>query len=216
GQMEIEELRQARNSKKPNNNKNDNMSNRPHPNGNNRDSKKSFQPTPRFEEYTQFKTKKGDIMKEILNSKLIKLPKNAENYKDQKNTDMSKYCTFHQKNGHNTVDCVIANDLLERLAQQGHLDKYIDGHIFKANKVSLSNTNKGKKVTGETPRGEINHISGGFAGGGHTNSTRERFYRAMLSVEGVEFRSPTQHNEIPKSPLSNPTSTLPPPTSTTQ
>ncbi|MED6139797.1 hypothetical protein PIB30_087330 [Stylosanthes scabra] len=100
GQMEIEELRQARNSEKPNNNKNDNRSNRLHPNGNNGDSKKSFQLTPRFEEYTQFNTKKEDIIKEILNSKLIKPPKNAGNYKDQKNTDMSKYCTFHQKNGH--------------------------------------------------------------------------------------------------------------------
>ncbi|MED6153057.1 hypothetical protein PIB30_097891, partial [Stylosanthes scabra] len=102
--MEIEELRQARNSEKPHNNKNDNRSNRPHPNGNNRDSKKSFQSTPR-----------------------------------------SKYCTFHQKHGHNSEDCVIANDLLERLARQGHLDKYIDGHIFKANKGSSSNTDKGKK-----------------------------------------------------------------------
>ncbi|MED6149585.1 hypothetical protein PIB30_063910 [Stylosanthes scabra] len=116
-QMEIEELRQARNSEKPNNNKNDNRSNMYHSNGNNRDSKKSFQPTPRFEENTQFNTKKEDIIKEILSSKLIKPPKNAENYKDQKNADRSKYRTFHQKHGHNTEHHVIANDLLVRLAR---------------------------------------------------------------------------------------------------
>ncbi|MED6181608.1 hypothetical protein PIB30_020872 [Stylosanthes scabra] len=98
GQMETEELRQARNVEKSNNIKVNNKPNRPIP-SNNREAKK-----------------------------------NAGAYKDQKNADRSKYCTFHKKYGHNTDDCVIANDLLERLAREGHLDLYVSGHISKNDK----------------------------------------------------------------------------------
>ncbi|XP_015954111.1 uncharacterized protein LOC127747492 [Arachis duranensis] len=84
-----------------------------------RDSKKNFKPIPRYETYTKFNTKRDDIINEILNSKLIKPPRKVGNYPDSKGTDRSKYCSFHQKYGHNTDDCVIAKDLLERLARQG-------------------------------------------------------------------------------------------------
>ncbi|XP_057719971.1 uncharacterized protein LOC130934409 [Arachis stenosperma] len=121
GQIDIEELRQARKSDKS------------HSREENKSStiKKSFKLTPRFDSYTQFNTKREDIIKEILNSKLIKPQRKAGTYQDTKNVDKSKYCAFHQKHGHNTDDCVVAKDLLERLARQGHLDKYIGGHIQK-------------------------------------------------------------------------------------
>ncbi|XP_016178130.1 uncharacterized protein LOC107620492 [Arachis ipaensis] len=119
GQIDIEELRQAQKTEKSHYRDDD----RP------RDKKKNFKPTSRYESYTQFNTKHDDIIKEILNSKLIKPPRRAGSYPDSKGTDRSKYCSFHQKHGHTTDDCVIAKDLLERLARQGHLDKYIGGHI---------------------------------------------------------------------------------------
>ncbi|XP_025628439.1 uncharacterized protein [Arachis hypogaea] len=128
GQIDIEELRQARKSDKPIY----------------RDkykapsSKQSFKLTPRFDSYMQFNTRQEDIIKEILNSKLIKPPRKAGTYQDTKNADKSKYCAFHQKHGHTTDDCVVAKDLLERLAQQGHLDKYIGGHIQKRTTISTN------------------------------------------------------------------------------
>ncbi|MED6162835.1 hypothetical protein PIB30_074233 [Stylosanthes scabra] len=162
-----------------------------------------------FEEYTQFNTKKEDIIKEILRSKLIKPPKNAENYKDQKNSDRSKYCNFHQKHGQNTEDCVIANDLLEHLAPQGHLDKYIDGHIFKTNKGSPSNIDKAKKEIRATPRGEITfHVL-----------LQEKVLRTQPERDLIEpcsaWKEPSSDHQLntkrsPKSLLSNPTSNLPP------
>nr|XP_025661188.1 uncharacterized protein LOC112756783 [Arachis hypogaea] len=143
GQIDIEELQQARKTEKPHYRDDDRT----------RDSKKNFKPIPRYETYTKFNTKRDDIIKEILNSKLIKPPRKAGNYPDSKGTDRSKYCSFHQKHGHNTDDCVIAKDLLERLARQDHLDKYISGHMQR-----------------------------GFAGGEATNSARKRSYRAILSI----------------------------------
>ncbi|XP_016195555.1 uncharacterized protein LOC107636568 [Arachis ipaensis] len=119
GQIDIEELRQARKTEKPHYRDDDRT----------RDKKKNFKLTSRYESYTQFNTKRNDIIKEILNSKLIKPPRKAGSYPDSKGADRSKYCSFHQKHGHTTDECVIAKDLLERLARQGHLDKYIGGHI---------------------------------------------------------------------------------------
>ncbi|XP_016178777.1 uncharacterized protein LOC107621258 [Arachis ipaensis] len=113
GQIDIEELKQARKSDKTNYRDEEKVHN----------SKKNFKLTPRFDSYTQFNAKREDIIKEILNSKLIKPPRKAGTYQDTKHVDKSKYCTFHQKHGHTTDECVVAKDLLERLARQGHLDK---------------------------------------------------------------------------------------------
>ncbi|XP_016195199.1 uncharacterized protein LOC107636189 [Arachis ipaensis] len=119
GQIDIEELRQARKIEKLHYRDDDRT----------RDKKKNFKLTLRYESYTQFNTKRDDIIKEILNSKLIKPPRKAGSYPDSKGADRSKYWSFYQKHGHTTDDCVIAKDLLERLARQGHLDKYIGDHI---------------------------------------------------------------------------------------
>ncbi|XP_072060402.1 uncharacterized protein [Arachis hypogaea] len=181
GQIDIEELRQARKSDKSLFREEDKSSSL----------KKNFKLTPRFDSYTQFNTKREDIIKEILNSKLIKPPRKAGTYQDTKNVDKSKYCTFHQKHGHNTDDCVVAKDLLERLARQGHLDKYIGGHIQKRGSNSttadLPDQHRGKEKMSsgqyERPRGIINCISGGYASGGHSNSARKRSFRTIYSAD---------------------------------
>ncbi|XP_016164515.1 uncharacterized protein LOC107607040 [Arachis ipaensis] len=181
GQIDIEELRQARKIEKPHYKDDDKP----------QDSKKNFKPIPRYETYTKFNTKRNDIIKEILNSKLIKPPRKAGNYPDSKGTDRSKYCSFHQKHGHNTDDCVIAKDLLERLARQGYLDKFISGHMQRrapppGDQSSATQHNRDRDRPNnnhhELPTRTINCISGGFAGGGATSSARKRSYRAILSI----------------------------------
>ncbi|XP_052118863.1 uncharacterized protein LOC110272923 [Arachis duranensis] len=159
---------------------------------------------PRYESYTQFNTKRDDIIKEILNSKLIKPPRKAGSYPEPKNIDKSKYCTFHKKYGHTTDECVIAKDLLERLARQGHLDKFISGHIQKRAVptteqplVGQSSSAKDKEKAPAQPRGIINCISGGYAGGGNTSSARKRTYRAMLALADTTH-NPQQAQELPE------------------
>ncbi|XP_016178570.1 uncharacterized protein LOC107621036 [Arachis ipaensis] len=158
-------------------------------------SKKNFKLTPRFDSYTQFNAKREDIIKEILNSKLIRPPRKAGTYQDTKNVDKSKYCAFHQKHGHTTDKCVVAKDLLERLARQGHLNKYIGGHIQRRTPTSGGNAsseqpNRGKDKPSSTqyeqPRGIINCISSGGASGGSSSSARKRSFRAVYSVEGAQ------------------------------
>ncbi|XP_016167939.1 uncharacterized protein LOC107610397 [Arachis ipaensis] len=190
GQMEIEELREARRVDKQQPRREEEKHNKA---PNQKEHKKPFKLTPKFDAYTQFNTKREDIIKEILNAKIIKPPSRACSYQDQRYVDKSKHCAFHQKFGHTTDECVIAEDLLERLARQGHLDKYIGKRIQQSQKNTAElqteqNPNTTEKIRCQPPptRGVINCISGGFAGGGHTNSTRKRSYRAMLMVQSTD------------------------------
>ncbi|XP_016167988.1 uncharacterized protein LOC107610452 [Arachis ipaensis] len=121
GQIEIEELRETRRSERLPSRKEEDKTYRPH----NKDSKKSFKLTPKFDSYTRFNTKREDNIKEILHNKLIKPLSKAGTYQDQKYVVKNKHCVFHQNFGHTTDECVVARDLLERLARQGLLNKYV-------------------------------------------------------------------------------------------
>nr|XP_025618970.1 uncharacterized protein LOC112710780 [Arachis hypogaea] len=171
GQMEIEELREADKSERRPRKEDD----RPSRSANARDLGKPFKLTPKFDNYTRFNTKREKIIKEILNAKIIKPPTRAGSYQDQRFVDKSKHCAFHQKYGHTTDECVIAKDLLERLERQGLLDKYIEGRKHReSNKEEHHQTSASKETNkwsnNNPPKGVINCISGGFAGGGETSS----------------------------------------------
>ncbi|XP_015966623.1 uncharacterized protein LOC107490363 [Arachis duranensis] len=123
GQMEIEELREAQKSdKRPHRQEEERAFRSPSC----RDIKKPSKLTPKYNTYTRFNTKKENIIRKILNAKIIKPPARAGSYQDQRFVDRTKHCAFHQKFGHTMDDCIVAKDLLERLACQGLLDKYVE------------------------------------------------------------------------------------------
>ncbi|XP_016193033.1 uncharacterized protein LOC107633959 [Arachis ipaensis] len=124
GQMEIEELHEAQ---KPDRQPQRRDEKKAFRSPGNKDTKRPFKLTPKYNTYTRFNTKRENIIKEILNAKIVKPPARAGNYQDQRFVDRSKHCAFHQKFGHTTDDCIVAKDLLERLARQGLLDKYVEG-----------------------------------------------------------------------------------------
>ncbi|XP_072054226.1 uncharacterized protein [Arachis hypogaea] len=205
GQMKIEEFIEARRAERPPPRREDEKYLKT---PNHKDTKKPFKLTPKYDAYTQFNTKRENIIKEILNAKIIKPPSRAGSYQDQRYIDKTKHCAFHQKFGHTTDECVIAKDLLERLAKQGHLDKYISGQI----KQTQTQTNTDHQSEGDhhatektrpqppRTRGIINCISGGFAGGGNTNSAQKRSYRAMLAVQRTE-KTTTKQPATPTIPF---------------
>ncbi|XP_025658123.1 uncharacterized protein [Arachis hypogaea] len=174
GQMEIEELREAERTERIKARREESRTIR---SADNKDSRKPFKLTPKFDNYTRFNTKREKIIKEILNSKIIKPLARARSYQDQRFVDKSKHYAFHQKYGHTTDECMIAKDLLERLGRKGLLDKYIEGRKHKENSryreehQQTSGSKEGNKWPNNTPpKGVMNCISGGFAGGGETAS----------------------------------------------
>ncbi|XP_025640864.1 uncharacterized protein [Arachis hypogaea] len=188
GQMEIEELREAQKSDKQPHRRDEERTFR---SPGNRDTKKPPKPASKYNTYTRFNTRRENIIREILNARIIKPPARAGNYQDQRFVDKTKHCAFHRKFGHTTDDCIVAKDLLERLARQGLLDKYIEtrkgrgGNSDRAEHKQATADDKKERTTPDPPRGVINHISGGFAGGGETSSARKRSYRAMMAIEGT-------------------------------
>ncbi|XP_025684690.1 uncharacterized protein [Arachis hypogaea] len=188
GKMEIEELREAQKSEKQPQWRDEERNFR---SPGNRDTKKPPKPASKYNTYTRFNTRRENIIREILNAKIIKPPARAGNYQDQRFVDKTKHCAFHRKFGHTTDDCIVAKDLLERLARQGLLDKYIEtrkgrgGNSDRIEHKQATADDKKERMTPDPPRGVINHISGGFAGGGGTSSARKRSYRAMLAIEGT-------------------------------
>ncbi|XP_072078109.1 uncharacterized protein [Arachis hypogaea] len=188
GQMEIEELREAQKSDKQPHRRDEERTFR---SPGNRDTKKPPKPASKYNTYTRFNTRRENIIREILNAKIIKPPARAGNYQDQRFVDKIKHCAFHRKFGHTTDDCIVAKDLLERLARQGLLDRYIEtrkgrgGNSDRIEHKQATADDKKERTTPDPPRVVINHISGGFAGGGGTSSARKRSYRAMLAIEGT-------------------------------
>ncbi|XP_072076822.1 uncharacterized protein [Arachis hypogaea] len=188
GQMEIEELRKAQKSDKQPHRRDEERTFR---SPSNRDTKKPSNPASKYNTYTRFNTRRENIIREILNAKIIKPPARAGNYHDQRFVDKTKHCAFHRKFGHTTDDCIVAKDLLERLARQGLLEKYIEtqkgrgGNSDRVEHKQAIADDKKERTTPDPPRGVINHISGGFAGGGETSSAKKRSYRAMLAIEGT-------------------------------
>ncbi|XP_016206083.1 uncharacterized protein LOC107646413 [Arachis ipaensis] len=188
GQMEIEELCEANKTERKPRKEEDRVQR----SVNSKELGKPFKLTPKFDNYTRFNTRREKIIKEILNAKIIKLPARAGSYQDQRFIDKSKHCAFHQKYGHTINECVIAKDLLKRLAQQGLLDKYIEGRKHKEgdrDKEECQQTSKSKEANkwsnNTPPKGVINCISGGFVGGGETTSARKRSYHGMMAIEGT-------------------------------
>nr|XP_025616535.1 uncharacterized protein LOC112708818 [Arachis hypogaea] len=188
GQMEIEELREADKTKRRPRKEDD----RTPRSGNTKDLGKPFKLTPKFDNYTRFNTKREKIIKEILNAKIIKPPTRAGSYQDQRFIDKNKHCAFHKKYGHTTDECVIAKDFLKRLAWQGLLDKYIEGRKNKESdrnkeerQQTSANKDTNKRSNNNPPKGVINCIFGGFAGGGETTLAWKRSYCAMLAIEGT-------------------------------
>ncbi|XP_015931906.1 uncharacterized protein LOC107458222 [Arachis duranensis] len=188
-QIEIEELREAkRTERKPPKKEKDRTTR----SANNKDSRKPFKLTPKFDNYTRFNTKREKIIKEVLNAKNIKPPARAGSYQDQQFVDKSKHCAFHQKYKHTTDECVMTKDLLERLARQGLLDKYIEGRKHKESSrdqqdhhQTPGNKEDNKWSNNTPPKGIINCIFRGFTRGGETTSAQKRSYRTMLAIEGV-------------------------------
>ncbi|XP_025627281.1 uncharacterized protein [Arachis hypogaea] len=201
-QIEIEEFRALRKAEKPIPNREEERQNR---HLNSRTDQRSFRLTPKFDSYTPLNSRREDIIRDILHSKLIKPPNRASTYQDQQHVDKSKYCAFHQKYDHTIDDCVIAKDVLKKLARQGLLDTYLDGRERKRNTKDLGQPSKTidnpgdkrKKVDNDInlPRRIINCIFGCFAGGGCTNSARKRSYRAMMTMTESNPSQPTNKNK---------------------
>ncbi|XP_047171487.1 uncharacterized protein LOC124839644 [Vigna umbellata] len=125
-----------------------------------------------------------------------------------KNADSSKTCRLHMNHGHDTEECNIVKDELERLIRAGYLQNYVKERT--STRVATPNRKESSRHSLErspprddrqrrrsrsqprrsererSVRGRIDTISGGFAGGGSSASARKRHLRQLKSVHMVD------------------------------
>ncbi|KAJ1404084.1 hypothetical protein SESBI_26821 [Sesbania bispinosa] len=134
---------------------------------------------------TPLNTTRSRILREVYQSDLIRLPPQAEG---PKGPDMNKWCDYHRARGHDTENCWILMNRIERLIKEGYLGRYVEkrkdrgdrdrrrdeeGSGSKRRRDSQHKEGRGK----EEVRGVVTTIAGGFTGGGETSSARRRYAR---------------------------------------
>ena len=91
--------------------------------------------------------------------------------------DNTKYYEFHRDDGHRTDDCIQLKREIEYLIRRGYLRRFISPESqpqIQAQNQALAQQPppppRQKTTHHQQPLGEIHVISGGFAGGGESNS----------------------------------------------
>ena len=106
---------------------------------------------------------------------------------DPTTRDNTKYCKFHRDYGHRTDNCIQLKREIEYLIRRGYLRRFISP------KSQAQNQAQNQIPTQQPPPrqmttqhqqslGEIQVISGGFAGGGESSSARKAHLRSNRSA----------------------------------
>ena len=106
---------------------------------------------------------------------------------DPTKRDNTRYCEFHRDHGHRTDDCIQLMKEIEYLIRRGYYRRYIasEGQDQAQPPPPWQPT----PTQHQQPLGEIHVISGGFAGGGESNSARKAHLRSIKSREVMEVQA---------------------------
>ena len=114
---------------------------------------------------------------------------------DPNTRNNTKYCEFHRDYGHRMDDCIQLKREIEYLIRRGYLRCFISPE----NQAQSQAQNTGppqqpppRQMTTQHQQslGEIQVISGGFAGGGESSSARKAHLRSIRSAEIGEIDRP--------------------------
>ena len=109
--------------------------------------------------------------------------------------DNTRYCEFHRDYGHLMDDCIQLKKEIEYLIRRGYLRRFIAPENQLQNQAQNQAPPQQPPPPQQTttqhqqPLGEIHVISGGFAGGGESNSTRKAHLRSIRSAEVDEVQA---------------------------
>ena len=110
--------------------------------------------------------------------------------------DNIKYCEFHRDYGHRTDNCIQLKREIEFLIRRRYLRRFISSESQPRNQAqnqALAQQPqpppRQKTTQHQQPLGEIQVISGGFAGGGESSSARKAHLRSIRSAEIGEIQA---------------------------
>ncbi|XP_014499024.1 uncharacterized protein LOC106760107 [Vigna radiata var. radiata] len=169
---------------------------------------------PRYDHYTHLTAPREKVFDKAFQANLITIHRR----RTPRDADASKICRFHDNQGHSTEGCQELKDEIERLVRAGYLQEFVKAETSQRGCSPLrgrfprkfkrspepsrrkperprerSRSRSRKRDT--TPKGHIDTISGGFAGGGASSSARKRHLRNLRSVHTIA-RNPLSMSDI--------------------
>ncbi len=149
-----------------------------------REQKKKEEPNsdkPRkYHSYTPLRVSLVDIYREVCHTERIPPPRPLKHKKAGR--DRSEYCEYHKLYGHSTNDCHDLKNVIEKLAREGKLDRYIAEKGEETRKRRRGDNEDRAEQTPRTPERHVHMINGGFAGGGTSRSSRKRHLKDVYHV----------------------------------
>ena len=106
---------------------------------------------------------------------------------DPTKRDNTKYCEFHRDHGHRTDDCIQLRKEIEYLIRRGYLRRFVASEG--QDQAQPPPPPRQTTTQHQQPLGEIHVISGGFAGGGESSSTKKAYLRSIRSGKVVEVQA---------------------------
>ncbi|XP_015931684.1 uncharacterized protein LOC107458002 [Arachis duranensis] len=141
----------------------------------------------RYHSYTPLKVSLVDVYREICNTEKLPPPRPIKNKKGGSRDD---YCEYHKMYGHSTNDCYDLKNVIERLAREGRLNRYLMERSENPEKRKRDDEDRIDPPP-QTPERHIHMISGGFAGGRLTKSSRKRHLKRVYQVGNESPDLPT-------------------------
>ncbi|XP_017426238.2 uncharacterized protein LOC108334816 [Vigna angularis] len=136
----------------------------------------------KYDRYTTLNAPRARVLEEALHAELLTVRRKAT----PKNADSNKTCRFHMNQGHDTEECNMVKDELERLIRAGYLQNYIKDRVStraatprcgdpsrRSPQRSHPRDDRPRRRSRSPPRrterersvrGRIDTISGGFSG----------------------------------------------------
>ncbi|XP_016185898.1 uncharacterized protein LOC107627579 [Arachis ipaensis] len=142
----------------------------------------------RYHSYTPLKVSLVDVYREICHTERLPPPRPIKNKKGGGSRD--DYCEYHKMYGHSRNDCDDLKNVIEKLAREDRLDRYLMERSDNQGKRKRDDGDR-RDPPSQTPERHIHMISGGFAGGGLTKSSRKRHLKRVYSLPTSQlFHSP--------------------------
>ena len=105
---------------------------------------------------------------------------------DPTKRDNTRYCEFHRDHGHQKDDCIQLRKEIECLIRRRYLRRFVSSE---GQNQAQPPPHRQTTTQHQQPLGEIQVISGGFAEGGESSSTRKAHLRSIRSGEVMEVQA---------------------------
>ena len=137
--------------------------------------------------FTPLTASVSQVLREVRNEQFLRWPTQMKS--DPTTRDNTRYCEFHRDYRHHTDDFIQLKKEIEYLIRRGYLRLFIAPENQPQNQAQNQAQAQQPPTQHQQPLGEIHMISGGFSGGGESNSARKAHLRSIRSVEVVEVQA---------------------------